>query len=225
MSRKTSEKEVVIEQVHKAVELSGYYKDNILAKYPPMRYVFDKCGAGDIIRSIDPDKMRCFDKEEGISLLSDKDRDRLKDITSDPLFFEGLIEANAVFKLGLEPTFFREGKKDGDGIKVSLDSMVHEFMSDYVTDTLNNLEYFSMFFTHNIADESVVYQSLHSSYIEIVEYLYYQIAKLNDKPYDRLYTNVVELYKKWKSKCVADEMAHCEVKERFHNKGTVITNN
>lgn len=41
------------------------------------------------------------------------------------------------------------------------------FMIDEVSGVLNNIEYFAMNFAHGVADDSVVYRSLHQSYIDI----------------------------------------------------------
>lgn len=52
--------------------------------------------------------------------------------------------------------------------------------SSIITDTLNSLEYFAMNFVHEIADESVGFESLAPSYIKFVQLLYCEIAKLNE---------------------------------------------
>lgn len=73
-------------------------------------------------------------------------------------------------------------------------------MSKIVNDLLNDMEYFSMHFTHGVADESVVYQSLHQTYVECVQLLYYNIAINNKTDGTQYYTNVVELYRIWYEK-------------------------
>lgn len=77
-------------------------------------------------------------------------------------------------------------------------STVEQYMmSKIINDVLNDMEYFSMHFTHKVADESVVYQSLHQTYIECVQLLYYNIAVNNKTDGTQYYTNVVDLYKTW----------------------------
>jgi hypothetical protein len=66
-----------------------------------------------------------------------------------------------------------------------------------LNEILNNLEFFAMHFTHGTADDSVVYQSLHQSYIETIRLLYYDIAANNIPGESKLYTNTIELYNKW----------------------------
>lgn len=73
-------------------------------------------------------------------------------------------------------------------------------MSQIVNKLLNNMEYFSMNFTHKVADESVVFQSLHQTYLEAVQLLYYDISRNNRADGMQFYTNIVELYKIWYNK-------------------------
>lgn len=66
-----------------------------------------------------------------------------------------------------------------------------------IEDTLNLLEYFCMNFNSGIADESVVYQSLHQSFLAVIKMLYYFIATQNKTGKDKYYTNIIKLYNKW----------------------------
>lgn len=65
---------------------------------------------------------------------------------------------------------------------------------------LNVLEYFSMYLVTGVADESVVYQSLHQTFFRIVRMLYSWIAGMNKNPKDKYYTNIIALYKTWNEK-------------------------
>ena len=79
--------------------------------------------------------------------------------------------------------------------------IISSFLSDVIATVLNNLEYFAFNFTHKIADESVIYQSISPTYINLVEMLYINISKNNDTHSAvTYYTNVVELYLTWKKK-------------------------
>ena len=55
-------------------------------------------------------------------------------------------------------------------------------------------------FNYNIADESVVYQSLHKTFLEVVYLLYYNIAVNNEPGDKKLFTNIIELYNLWQKK-------------------------
>lgn len=63
---------------------------------------------------------------------------------------------------------------------------------------LNKLEFFSMHFTSKLADESVVYQSLHQVFLSTVKLLYGEIVYKNDvSGKDKYFTNTINLYNKW----------------------------
>lgn len=62
---------------------------------------------------------------------------------------------------------------------------------------LNQLEYLCMQFKTGLADEEIVYQSLHQLYLSVVKSLYIVISNTNDKQVDKFYTNIVWLYNVW----------------------------
>lgn len=75
-----------------------------------------------------------------------------------------------------------------------------DLMDEYETiriKTLNNLEYFAMNFIQDLADEEVVYQSLHQTYLSVVQMLYIEISRHNTSGHMKYYNNVIELYKLW----------------------------
>jgi len=77
--------------------------------------------------------------------------------------------------------------------------ILEDFMRE-IYRLLNSLEWFSMNFTKNIADESAVYQSLHQTFISCIRYLYYFIAIKNKTASEKLYTNLIELYNLWNTR-------------------------
>ena len=63
---------------------------------------------------------------------------------------------------------------------------------------LNQLEWFSMHFMSDIAEEKTVYQSLHQIYLKTIKLYYPHIAYLNRKGIkDKYYCNIIGLYVKW----------------------------
>jgi hypothetical protein len=56
-----------------------------------------------------------------------------------------------------------------------------------------------MHFIHGTADESVIYQSLHNAFIQIVDLLYCEISLNNDgNSEEKYYTNTIKLYLLWR---------------------------
>ncbi|EEU33033.1 hypothetical protein HMPREF0946_01106 [Fusobacterium vincentii 3_1_36A2] len=86
------------------------------------------------------------------------------------------------------------------------------------TDNLNRLEYFSMNFIADIADDNIVYYSLHQVFLSYVEICYFHIAEMNSKgAKDKYYTNMIELYKKWKKRYLEAVEKENKAKETINN--------
>lgn len=79
-----------------------------------------------------------------------------------------------------------------------------------------------MCFSHKTADESVVYQSLHQTYLRLVHDLYYNIAVLNVMDGSKFYTNIIELYKKWDERDREEKNNKINAARRFVSKGSVV---
>lgn len=73
-------------------------------------------------------------------------------------------------------------------------------VSNKCTNLANILEYFSICFNAEIADDDTVYQSLHQILFSSVQMLYIFIFLSNTNECDRLYYNLATLYKRWKTK-------------------------
>ncbi len=65
-----------------------------------------------------------------------------------------------------------------------------------VCDTMNNLEYFAMSVNQNVAESDMLFVSLHQTYLLFIKYVYPYICNCN-KDDEYLYTNVIDLYRKW----------------------------
>lgn len=191
------------DRVEKAVQLSEYYKDGILPNVAALRYVFKESGVSDILGKIKPADMVNFDSDELNDKLSEADIKELVQIMKSEKMAKTIIYVDQVYNLNLDIAKYIKILEDKDGkqkLSVNEEYVSIQFMSQIVNNLLNNMEYFAMNFTHKVADESVVYQSLHQTYIEAVQLLYYDISK-NNKPDGRqFYTNIVELYKIWYDK-------------------------
>lgn len=73
--------------------------------------------------------------------------------------------------------------------------------SSTITNLLNKLESIAMEFNTELADDDVVYHSLHQLYIKTIKTLYPQICNLNNgNVSDKYYSNIIELYVKWSDK-------------------------
>lgn len=83
----------------------------------------------------------------------------------------------------------------------SLESdLIRSDFNNRIYSALNNLEWFAMNFKNGIANDSLLYQSLHQSYLEFIRLMYYVISSMNSDPKSKYFTNVIWLYLYWSDK-------------------------
>lgn len=97
--------------VQKAIDLSEYYKDNILAYIAAMEYIFDNSGISEIFSKIDKSNIEHFDQKELFIYIKDEDRDKLKKIQNTVKFSEVIANANAIYNLGLNDELIKLCRK------------------------------------------------------------------------------------------------------------------
>lgn len=215
-SVKSERKNLEFLQVQRAVDMSQYYKDNILHNIPAIKYIFKSSGISDILKKYNTAEIKEFTEKELNSIFSENDIKKLKEIQESDKFFSAVIEANLIYNLKLHDI-------PNDSPRVE-NYIYTAFAANLISETANNLEYFALHFRHNTADQSVIYQSLHKSYFEIVRMLYYFIAKNNTDLSDKLYTNVSWLYNEWFTQKISNDKEHQEYAKKIISTGTVIEN-
>ena len=176
------------DNIQRAIDLAGYYKDNILHELVVFNDIFEKSGIKKILDKIKPEEMRDFDVNELETVLSKTDRDEISNIMHSKEMKEILRKANRAIS---KKDFYCEDASATVDMKD---------LSSTLNAVLNNMELFAMSFTHGTADESVVYQSLHQTYVKLVQLFYYNIAINNMPNGTQYYTNVIKLYKIWYKK-------------------------
>lgn len=216
--RKTYEYTTDWQCKEKAVELARYYKDCILLNVAYINAVLKHTGALSLLDNIKNGDIKIFTRDELTSLVGPQINERIKEQITDLHNLSALISLRNSFKEDthkprntndtlikswalLNPNFDTTDDSGGDNHKGMsaerlIDILYFEFR-DTISDTLNNLEYFAMNFITGVADESVVFQSLHQTYLGIVRALYADISFQNSNPKDKFYTNIIELYHIW----------------------------
>lgn len=191
------------DRVQKAIDLAGYFKDYIIRDVSVLMQIYTKTDIKEILEKVDFDQISHFDRYEMERVISAADRNRIKEVRRDPKILGILVQASDITGLWKECTeAVNIEEKDGEvvkSVKISSSALLYHFQI-LLRDLLNNLEYFAMNFTHNTADETVIYQSLHKVYAETVHWLYYDISVNNNPGEAKLYTNVIELYNIWSAK-------------------------
>ena len=89
-------------------------------------------------------------------------------------------------------------------------TMLISYFHSNVSTLLNKLESFALHLNSNLADEEILYPSLHQTYLKVIKYLYPHICYLNSKNIaDKYFTNIVELYNNWRDRYL--EELHNEI--------------
>ena len=194
------------DQIQKAIDLAGYYKDNILPGYSALKLVYSKSELQNILNNIEKDKIKDFDNIEMNELLSKEEINNYIDIINSQNFVDAVFEVNQFLGLDLKGCKAKEFNETSSIEKTEVQfevnslQFVNDFYKNYVSSILNNAELFAMYFTHGIADESVIFQSIYPTYLELCNTLYYEIAKCSAPGKAKLYTNIIKLYNVWKKK-------------------------
>lgn len=215
--------------IQKSIDLAGYYKDNILEQTNVIKFIYKTSGIYSILEKINKDKMMNFDEYELSKLLTTVDLKKIQEIPKKPEFMKILVSCGLVSGFG-EKYIKKEiqacsNTKDGNQKVIQVDVDAASLLNEYamlINRLLNNLEFFAMHFTHKTADESVVYQSLHLTYLEVVRLLYFDISSNNKKDGIKLYTNVIDLYCIWYKKSEESESVRAETYRNVVAKGKEI---
>lgn len=84
---------------------------------------------------------------------------------------------------------------------------------------LNRLEHFSMALNSEVADDEILYQSLHQIFFSIVSSLYVSICHANNgDPVDKYFTHVTDLYNRWMNRHSEEKKMLKDVEAEIHSK-------
>lgn len=209
----------------KAVELARYYKDCILSNVSYINTVLKGTDALSLLDKIRNGDINMFTRDELTSLVGSQINERIEEKIKNPHNLKAFILVRNHHKEDTHKPYNANdimidrwiqsmrknssancsadinnvsNSEDNDSMSTEqlIDALYLEFQ-DIISDTLNNLEYFAMNFITGVADESVVFQSLHQTYLGIVRALYANISFQNANPKDKFYTNIIELYRIW----------------------------
>ena len=187
----------------KAIDIAKIYSEEIIKNISYITLVLDFAGI-DIKNKLKSNHLVNFTKDEFLeSGLQESDFDDLFIkihkggkldilISNRALILSPNYNDNLIVKLDLTK----------NGSIEALTSILHNEFVSLVMKILNTLEYMAMCLNSGIADETVIYQSLHQTFIKLIKYLYFYIAKLNISGCDKYYTNITVLYNLWNSRYI-----------------------
>lgn len=245
---KTMEKQLdgdrYLRQNEKAIELARLFADDIV---PRSSYITSIVHCSDSFKSI-AEKIRGsdvsrFNDEEFREIVGGLPKDAISRIREDFFMEEArvsigqarmklqLLCPDDAFPIPAPPKAGNpdSGQTDGDGAKEK-NSEIEEYwkmfsalsfqeFTSISTDLLNCLEHFCMALNSEVADDEVLYPSLHQVFFSIVDSLYLFICSTNSgNPTDRYYTHVIKLYNKWIKRHGLDQQLMKEAESEIYAK-------
>lgn len=192
-----------------ACDLAKYFAQQS-KRHQLIMYVFNHSGLESKIEKWFPyDDLKKFDYNELISILK-KNKFPLDDVIGEMVninpisIYKGRInEATSIEERRLLASEYinKENTTPDDPSQAikHKDLLTHDFFNEIVL-MLNDLEWFSMTCRYGLADEEILYQSLHQTFLSQIWLLYFYIASENKNNEDKLFTNIIWLFCHWKSR-------------------------
>lgn len=177
----------------KAAEMANQFQAEMIPLLNTLAGAYSNSGFGKIVlEKMKKTEFVMFDKEEVDKIMSEIKIDISQLLIS--LYIGYLIDSGMVSK---EEIFDEEGKLN---ISEENRKIAENKMTNCINDLSNKLEYFCICFNSGIADDDTVYQSLHNVFFQSVQMLYLFIFKDNTFEYDRLFSNITNLYIRWRER-------------------------
>ena len=220
--------EIEKDRIQNAINLANYYKDNILHSIFIIDAIYEDTGIKEILVNIKLEDMVEFDQHELKKLISPDKQKKIKEIVNSNAFRDALAKNSIVFGFAEQAKVVTTIENDKGQIEKQLTINEMELFREYSNIQnmlLNNTEYFAMNFTHKTADESVVYQSLHTTYLAMMRILYFDISQNNQYGEEKLYTNAIELFNIWRSRAQKQRDGGIELQRGTVAKGTELSYN
>lgn len=207
-----------------ACKLAKYYAEVICHSYTHVSSIFRITKTEEYIREIiDINKICDFDSEELDEILRSKNVSRKE-------FMERVEKVDPIVLLGYKVAFITSSHErdsilsdfiqtDNETGKQKIKNtafLLNDFFGK-ITSLMNQLEWFAMNCQYGIADEELLYQSLHQTYLPMVLMLYPKISNKNTSNEDKEYTNVIWLFNKWRDRLL-DIQTEAEKKKQIYQR-------
>jgi len=194
-------------------KLTQYYIKNIIPHMDIILEVFKLIGLENTLRkSLKNQNLSDFDVEEFASIFDNVTLKSLLDAINGidlQILLRTLDKGSDMLPGSLEQdyhSYLKCHECQSDRQKEKCNELYRKMLvkrfTDLLTTTKNEIEYFSMYFNSNLAEEEVIYDSLHQTFIDFVRILYPFISMHNTKSVHgrKYFTNTIELYKRWNDK-------------------------
>lgn len=201
-----------------ACDLAKYYAEVILEKHSLIANIFAFSGLGDYIKNtICLNDISTFNRKEIEGILKQKGispEEFYKKMNSiDPLVILNCRLArtysNQERDAALKDMIFKDPETGTRKLK-NATYILNDFYQE-MANLMNQLEWFSMNCRYGLADEALLYQSLHQTFLSSVWVLYPFLCKNNYCNEDKHYTNVAWLFNTWHGRL-------CDIKKKAEKK-------
>lgn len=188
-----------------ACELVSHYADVILGENKFVSNVYKGAQLDSYINStIKMDELKHFDCQELRSILENRGVDynafRCKLSEIDPFIILNcriLREGSVNERESTYAGYVKEDPESGER-SIRNEAFLRMDLNQEIDDLLNQLEWFAMNCRYGLADEKLLYQPLHHTFLSMVWMLYPTISLRNKTGKSKLYTNIVWLFLKWR---------------------------
>lgn len=188
-------------------KLARIYADVVLSKYKLVNEVMEKTKLLDFIRDLFPmNAISLFSYSEMSGFVEKADCSiddvKTKMRTFDPLIIldAKLVQTKVPDEVrSLQETFSEYDPATHQRIPKHEEILLSQF-SAAMADLMNTLEWFAMYCRYGLADEEIIYQSLHQTYLSMVWLLYFYISSNNTSNENKYFTNVIWLFERWRDR-------------------------
>lgn len=189
-----------------ACSLAKHYADSVINKYSDIINVFVKTGiVNDVKELVNLADINVFNKDE-INKLTANNKEKWEQLLNklkniDPKAILEVRMKRDCSATDRDVIFDHYTQIDKEGnISIRNGRFLQDEFAEEITRLLNELEWFSMNCHYKLADEKLLYQSLHQTYLSTVWLLYFHISLQNTNNEDKVYTNVVWLFAEWRNR-------------------------
>lgn len=189
-----------------ACKLAQHYASNVVEKYSRISGVFTESGLFDEIKQVaDLRSLNNFDKEELDAQLEARNinledlEKKMIEINPSAILQCRIDGAHSVMERSIIMEGYTKTDEDGKRQIINTSYLQNDFLQD-IGDLLNELEWFAMNCRYGLADEEILYQSLHQTYLSTVWMLWFYISRKNINNEDKLFTNVIWLFVAWRDR-------------------------
>lgn len=216
--------------IEKACELARIYAQEIIPKFCFIMQVLTHSGIYEKIKKAFPvqeiemfnvKEMEMLCKKNGVS-YSEIDRMFLS-INPQAIYeskLETIINGKAIKEL---EDYYLLPSEDASKVKYNNYALNADFVQT-LGELQNLLEWFSMNFTRKLADEKIVYQSLHQTFLANVHFLYFTISKNNKTNSDKYFTNIILLFNAWENRLKKEKKKEDQAEMKIYKKTSKVKN-